>query len=148
MGTGNPLLDLEERLDLRRQCRYRALIEVHQTLAYVRGVQGRDRPVGDARVGLMTLTPNRSSVLEAWFMRSKIAVDVLDDEILVTMPGTSFSIIYERTKDNQLIASHFSGRKVQDERNKMSFPHFLSLAWTAANEKAREIGWIISRRSN
>ena len=77
-------------------------------------------------------------------MRSKIAVDVLDDEILVTMPGTSFSIIYERTKDNQLIASHFSGRKVQDERGKMSFPHFLSLAWTAANEKAREIGWIVA----
>ncbi len=95
-----------------------------------------------------TKAPNRSSVLEAWFMGSKIAVDVLDDEILVTMPGTSFSIIYERTKDNQLIASHFSGRKVQDERGKMSFPHFLSLAWTAANEKAREIGWIVCRRSN
>ena len=95
-----------------------------------------------------TKPPNRSSVLETWFMRSKIAVDVLDDEILVTMPGTSFSIIYERTKDNQLIASHFSGRKVQDERGKMSFPHFLSLAWTAANEKAREIGWIVCRRSN
>src|SRR6476660_9421189 len=79
-------------------------------------------------------------------MGSKIAVDVSDDEILVTMPGTSFSIIYERTKDNRLIASHFSGRKVQDERGKMSFPHFLSLAWTAANEKAREIGWIVCRR--
>jgi hypothetical protein len=77
-----------------------------------------------------------------WFTRSKIAVEVLDDEILVTMPGTSFSIVYERTKDNQLIASYFSGRKVQDEENKISFPRFLSLAWTAANEKAREIGWI------
>jgi len=77
-----------------------------------------------------------------WFTRSKIAVEVLDDEILVTMPGTSFSIVYERTKDNQLIASDFSGRKVQNEENKVSFPQFLSLAWTAANEKAREIGWI------
>jgi len=77
-----------------------------------------------------------------WFTRSKIAVEVLDDEILVTMPGTSFSIVYERTMDNQLIASYFSGRKVQDEENKVSFPRFLSLAWTAANEKAREIGWI------
>jgi hypothetical protein len=141
LGTGDPLLDLEERLDLRRQCRYRALIEVHQTLAQVRGLQAEIDP-------LERKAPNRSSVLETWFMRSKIAVDVLDDEILVTMPGTSFSIIYQRTKDNQLIASHFSGRKVQDERNKMSFPRFLSLAWTAANEKAREIGWIISRRSN
>jgi len=77
-----------------------------------------------------------------WFTRSKIAVEVLDGEILVTMPGTSFSIVYERTKDNLLIASYFSGRKVQDEENKVSFPRFLSLAWTAANEKAREIGWI------
>ena len=77
-----------------------------------------------------------------WFTRSKIAVEVLDGEILVTMPGTSFSIVYERTKDNQLIASYFSGRKVQDKENKISFPRFLSLAWTAANEKAREIGWI------
>jgi hypothetical protein len=81
-------------------------------------------------------------------MRSKIAVEIVDDEILVTMPGTTFSIVYERTKDSRLIASYFSGRKVQDERGKMSFPHFLSLAWTAANEKARKIGWIISRRSN
>jgi hypothetical protein len=84
----------------------------------------------------------------SWFRRSKITVEVLDDEILVTMPGTSFSIVYEKTKDNQLIASSFSGRKVQDERSKVSFPHFLSLAWTAANEKAKEIGWIVSGRAN
>ena len=77
-----------------------------------------------------------------WFTRSKITVEVLDDEILVTMAGTGFNIVYERTKDNQLIASYFSGRKVQDEENKISFPRFLSLAWTAANEKTREIGWI------
>ena len=78
----------------------------------------------------------------AWFTRSKITVEVLDDEIRVTMPGTGFNIVYERTKDNQLIASYFSGRRVRGEENKVSFPRFLSLAWAAANEKAREIGWI------
>lgn len=83
-----------------------------------------------------------------WFARSKVAVEVLDDEILVTMPGTSFSIAYKRMKDNQLVASYFSGRKIQDNRNEVSFPHFLSLAWIAANEKAREIGWIVSRRAD
>jgi hypothetical protein len=41
----------------------------------------------------------------SWLRRSKITVEVLDDEILVTMPGTSFSTVYEKTKDNQLIAS-------------------------------------------
>jgi hypothetical protein len=80
----------------------------------------------------------------SWFRRSKIIVEAFDDEIVVTMPGTSFSIVYEKTKGNQLIASSFSGRKVQDKRSKVSFPHFLSLAWTAANEKAKEIGWIDS----
>ena len=80
--------------------------------------------------------------------RSKIIVEVLDGEILVTMPGTSFSVVYEKTKNNRLIASSFSGRKVRDERSIVSFPHFLSLAWTAANEKAKEIGWIVSGRAN
>jgi hypothetical protein len=64
------------------------------------------------------------------------------------MPGTTFCIVYERTKDSQLIASYFSGRTVQGERSKMSFPHFLLLAWLAANEKAREIGWLVPRRRN
>jgi hypothetical protein len=81
------------------------------------------------------------------FRRSKITVEVLDDEILVTMPGTSFSIVYEKTKDNQLIASFFSGRNNQDEKPKVSFPRFLALAWTAANEKAKELGWIVSQDS-
>ena len=80
----------------------------------------------------------------SWFRRSKITVEVLDDEILVTMPGTSFSIVYEKTKDNQLIANSFSARKNQDQKRNVSFPRFLALAWTAANEKARELGWIVS----
>jgi hypothetical protein len=80
----------------------------------------------------------------SWFRRSKITVEVLDDEILVTMPGTSFSIVYEKTKDNQLIANSFSARKNEDQKRNVSFPRFLALAWTAANEKARELGWIVS----
>jgi hypothetical protein len=75
--------------------------------------------------------------------RSKIIVEVFDKEIFITMPGTSFSVLYEKTKNDRLMASSFSGRKVHDERSMVSFPHFLSLAWTAANEKAKEIGWIV-----
>ncbi len=78
----------------------------------------------------------------SWFSRSKIHVEVLGDEIVVTMPGTDFSIVYEKVEDNRLIASTFSARKVQNKTCKVSFPHFLSLAWGAANERAREIGWI------
>jgi len=32
--------------------------------------------------------------------------------------------------------------KRPNEMRKVTFPKFLSLAWTAANEKARELGWI------
>jgi len=47
---------------------------------------------------------------------------------------------YEKTEDNQLLANSFSARK--DENRKLSLPKFLALAWTAANEKAKQIGWI------
>jgi len=56
------------------------------------------------------------------------------------MPGTSLSVVYEKTDDNQLLANSFSARK--DEKRKVSLPKFLALAWTAANEKAKQIGWI------
>jgi hypothetical protein len=78
----------------------------------------------------------------AWLRAPNIFVEVSGPEIIVTMPGTSFSVVYEKTDDNQLIANSFSARKVQDEKRKVSFPRFLALAWTAANAKAKEIGWI------
>ena len=56
------------------------------------------------------------------------------------MPGTSLSVVYEKTDDNQLIANFFSARK--DGKRKVSLPKFLAVAWIAANEKAKQIGWI------
>ena len=103
---------------------------------------------GDCQPSRKSFRKRRTDMKLFSLARSKIAVEVLDDEILVTMPGTSFSIVYVRTKDDQLVASYFSGRKIRDERNRVSFAHFLSLAWAAANEKAKEIGWIVSRRTN
>jgi hypothetical protein len=75
-----------------------------------------------------------------WSREPEIVVEVKGGEILVTMPSTSLSVVYEKTEDNQLIASSFSARK--DEKRKLSLPKFLALAWTAANEKAKQIGWI------
>jgi hypothetical protein len=42
--------------------------------------------------------------------------------------STSFSIVYEKTKDNQLIANSFSARKNEDQKRNVSFPRFLALA--------------------
>jgi len=75
--------------------------------------------------------------------RQKVAVKVAGDVLVVTMPGTTFSITYEKTDENRLVATSFHTRKAPDEARRVTFPQFLHLAWTAANAKAREVGWII-----
>ena len=74
--------------------------------------------------------------------RPKVTVEVGGDVLVVKMPGTPFSITYEKTEENRLVASSFHAPKSLDQTRKVPFPKFLSLAWTAANEKARELGWI------
>jgi hypothetical protein len=73
--------------------------------------------------------------------RQRVSVRVEGNVLVVTMPGTTFSIIYEKTDENQLVARSFW--KGLDNTRKVPFPKFLSLAWTAANAKARELGWIM-----
>jgi hypothetical protein len=91
---------------------------------------------------LMKLLIRDSAMGLTWLTRPKITVEVSGADIIVRMPGTSFSVVYEKTDDNQLIANSFSAPKLPDEKRKVTFPRFLALAWTAANAKAREIGWI------
>jgi hypothetical protein len=74
--------------------------------------------------------------------RQKVVVRVAGDVLVVTMPGTTFSITYEKTEDNRLVASSFRGQRGLDETRKVAFPKFLRLAWSVANAKARELGWI------
>jgi hypothetical protein len=84
---------------------------------------------GGLRLGLLDL-----------FKRPKVTVRVADDVLVVTMPGTAFSITYAKTNKDQLVVRSF--RKGLDAPHKVSFPKFLSLAWTAANARAREVGLI------
>ena len=42
-----------------------------------------------------------------WIRGPKVVVEVAGSEIVVTMPGTSLSVVYEKTEDNQLIANSF-----------------------------------------
>jgi hypothetical protein len=51
--------------------------------------------------------------------------------------------LYQAPRGNKLIASTFSASKVPDEKRGVTFAKFLGLAWTAANTKAKEIGWIV-----
>ena len=66
-----------------------------------------------------------------------IHVAVVDDVITVTMPGTRYSVTYRKGDEPWLLVS--------DGYVDRDFPSrtFRARAWTAANDKARELGWIV-----
>jgi hypothetical protein len=70
-----------------------------------------------------------------------VTVEHSGADIIVTLPGTSFSVVYVKTANNKLVASAFSSARDLPEKHNI-FRQFLALAWTAANAKARELGWI------
>jgi hypothetical protein len=68
-------------------------------------------------------------------------VEVRDDEIIVTMPGTSYAVTYYKpVNSSQLRARRIA--ESDDNRTSISVSAFLTLAWKLANERARELGWI------
>ena len=73
--------------------------------------------------------------------KQKVVVRVAGNKIIVTLPGTNFNVTYERSSDGPgLVVRSFGGRR--DEGDKVKLPVFLASAWTTANDKARELGWI------
>jgi len=71
--------------------------------------------------------------------RFAIHVAVADDAITVTMQGTRYSVTYRKGDEPWLLASD-----IQDDRDFPSWKFtFRAPAWTAANDKARELGWIV-----
>jgi hypothetical protein len=75
---------------------------------------------------------------EPW---GNLRVDVVDDEIIVSLPGTNYSVTYyKRANSPQLLAKNISHK--DDLRTPVKLSEFLSRAWRVANDKARELGWI------
>jgi hypothetical protein len=71
---------------------------------------------------------------------SDFRVEVVDDEIIVTLPGSHYSVTYYKSaKSPQLIAKFISDR--DDPRVAMGLSEFLTRAWRLANDKTRELGW-------
>ncbi len=69
-------------------------------------------------------------------------VEVRDQDIIVTMPGTSLRVVYRKpNRGPQLVArlDYFQDQ----QRGPITRAAFLVLALKAANEKARELGWIV-----
>ena len=72
-----------------------------------------------------------------------LRVEVQGDDIVVTLPGTSYVVTYYRAAafPQQLLTKSHSGREDQDAP--MTQAEFHARAWKAANDKARELGWIV-----
>jgi hypothetical protein len=68
-----------------------------------------------------------------------VQVAVKDGAIIVTLPGTSFRVVYRKRADPWLLASGIS----DDPNSPISKFAFGARAWVAANDKARELGWIV-----
>ena len=76
---------------------------------------------------------------DAW---DSFHIEVVDDEIIVTLPDTTYSVTYfKRANSPQLLARNIS--HTDDLRTPMTLSDFLSRAWRVANDKARELGWIV-----
>jgi hypothetical protein len=68
-------------------------------------------------------------------------IDVLHNEIIVTLPGTSYVVTYYKPKNSPILLAKRPSNK-EDQRTTMTLSEFLGSAWWAANDKARKLGWI------
>jgi hypothetical protein len=75
--------------------------------------------------------------------KSDVHVEVHGDDIIVTLPGTSYVVTYYRAAafPQQLITKSHSGH--EEQQASMTQAEFYARAWRAANDKASELGWIV-----
>ena len=70
---------------------------------------------------------------------SNLRVEVQGPYILVAMRGTCLMAKYRKQEAPWLMDEY-----VEDSEAPMTFQEFRTLAWEAANEKARDLGWVRS----
>jgi hypothetical protein len=74
--------------------------------------------------------------------RDNLHVEVRGDEIIVALPLTSYSVTYYKpASSHHLLAKNLTHE--DDLRVRMTSAEFLAIAWRLANDKARELGWIM-----
>jgi hypothetical protein len=71
-------------------------------------------------------------------VHSKLKVEVQGAHILVAMRGTCFRAKYRKQVAPWLALDDWA----EDADAPITFKEFYALAWEAANEKARELGWV------
>jgi hypothetical protein len=69
-------------------------------------------------------------------------VAVQGDGILVTMPGTNFRVVYRKPNLGPQLVARLDYFQDQ-QKGPITRAEFLARARRAANDKARELGWIV-----
>jgi hypothetical protein len=72
----------------------------------------------------------------------QLRVQVVDDEIVVTVPGFRYSATYCKSHDQRRLVAR-NVPTTDDLRITMKKSEFLVAAKKLANDKARELGWIV-----
>ena len=67
---------------------------------------------------------------------------MIDDNIVVTSTGYSYSVAYYKPEGSRGLLVRYSVAK-NDLRLSMTGAQFLAKAWKLATDKARELGWIV-----
>lgn len=73
---------------------------------------------------------------------ANLRVKLLEDNIVVSLPGYSYAVAYYKTDDSPGLLMKYSVSQ-DDLRIQMTGAEFLADAWRLANNKARELGWIV-----
>jgi hypothetical protein len=75
-------------------------------------------------------------------MGQTLRVQVVHDDIVVTLPGYRYAAAYYRAEGSPELVVRYSPVQ-NDLRVPMTAAEFRVMAWKAAKEKARELGWIV-----
>jgi hypothetical protein len=71
-----------------------------------------------------------------------LVIDVLGGNIKVSLAGSNYAVTYHKPRNSpQLLAKSLPVN--EDRHTAMTQGEFLALAWRVANDKAREMGWIV-----
>jgi hypothetical protein len=73
--------------------------------------------------------------------KNDLRVEVQGDYITITLPGTKFMVTYYKVNDPPQLMPKSDW--TDDPDAPVTLGAFRARAWIAANDKARELGWIV-----
>ena len=84
----------------------------------------------------------RHRLARSWQATYDLHIEVQGGEVMISLPGTRYAVTYYKPANSrQLHGKHFP--EEVDLRSPISQAAFVGKAWKLANEKARELGWIV-----